>query len=145
MGGGLVIIEPTTVLRDWLRTALDSDAIWAGGWPRGVPLPGIEMHPLLSTLNGPVTAWSFQFDSFAATQPEASGMSARLATHLIRTPPRTLIGANSAGSVLYGGAIESSVSISPKPPDSEDPGTYGSSLLIDLTTIAVPADTLGAD
>lgn len=137
MGGGLVIIEPTTLLRDWLRTAFDPQ-IWAGGWPEGQPLPGTIMRPITSTLSGPVTSWSLQFDSYATTQPVASAMSARLATVLLRTPPRTLIGSNDLGQVLYGGAIEASVSISPTPPDSEDPGTFGSSLAIDLSTTAVP-------
>lgn len=137
MGGGLVIIEPTTILRDWLRTAFDPQ-LWAGGWPEGQPLPGTIMRPITSTLSGPVTTWSLQFDSYAATQPVASAMSPRLATLLLRTPPRTLIGGNADGQVLYGGAIESSVAISPTPPDSDDPDTYGSSLLIDLSTTAVP-------
>lgn len=144
MGGGLVIVEPTTMLRDWLRASWDPQ-LWAGGWPDTADLPGTVMHPITSTLNGAITTWSWQFDSFhggarhdGLGQPGASATSARLATHLLRTPPRTVIGANADVAVLFGGAIESSVSIAPKPPDLDDPDVFGATLLIDLTTISVP-------
>jgi hypothetical protein len=136
MGSGLVLVEPTTIIRDWLRDLSDSQ-VWAGGWPQGADLPGTVMHPISSTVNGMVTSWSFQFDSFADNQPFASEASSGLATLLLQTPSRTLLGSTPSAEVLYGGAIESSVSMFPTPPDSGDPGTYGSTLLIDLLTIAV--------
>jgi hypothetical protein len=137
MSHGLTIIEPTTILRDWLRTEFD-EAFWAGGWPQGVELPGTIIHPVGSTLDIAITRWSLQLDSFATTQPAASARSAALATLLVSTPTRTELGATDDVTVLYGGAVEDTVSIFPKDPDSEDPGTYGSTLLLDLLTIAVP-------
>lgn len=142
MGDGLVIIEPTTVLRDWTRGALDLDEIWAGGWPQtSAADTGIVLEVINSTLRAPVTTWSLQWDCYAPTQPVASALAARLATLLVRTPTRELIGTTPDGSVLYGGTIEGSVSLFPVPPDDGDPDVYRHTLLCDLLTIAVPTPT----
>jgi hypothetical protein len=141
MGGGLVIIEPTTILRDWARTALALPELWAGGWPQtSTATIGVVLELVTSTVDGPVTTWTTQWDAYATTagggQPAASALVARLATLLLRTPPRTLLGSSAVGQVLYGGAVDTTVAISPV--DSDEPDVYRSQLLCDLLTIAIP-------
>lgn len=141
MGGGLVIIDPTTVLRDWVRVLLDLPEVWAGGWPQNSTAEsGIVLEMISSTTSNAITTWSTQWDCHVSKgeggQPGASALAAHLATHLVRTPPRTTIGTSGGGEVLFGGAVEESVSIFPV--DDDTPDSYRATLLVDILTIAVP-------
>lgn len=138
MGAGLVIIEPSTILRDWARTALTLPDLWAGGWPQtSTATTGIVLTVIDSTQNGAITTWSTQWSCWAPTQPEASALASRLATLLLRTPPTMLIGSNTVGSVLYRGAIEGTTRVVPVADD--EPDAYRADVYADLLTIAVPA------
>lgn len=136
--GGLVIVDPTTLLRDWLRTGLSRPNLWAGGWPDGADLPGTVMHQITSSLAGLTTTWGYQFDHWATTQPAASQAAGETLQFLARTSPRTVVGESDTGRVLFGGLIESTVSTSVRPPTSDDPDAYGHTLNCSILTIAVP-------
>lgn len=141
MGGGLVIIEPTTIWRDWARTAIDLPEVWAGGWPQGnTATTGVVLEVIDSTLAGAITTWSTQWDAYATKtaggQPAAAALAARLATTLARTIPRTVLGTVDAGQVLYGGLDEGSLSLFPV--DEDKPDLFRHTLLVDLLTISVP-------
>lgn len=140
--GGLIIVDPATPLRDWMRTALDQPNVWLLGWPSGNHDDiGIVMHQITSTLNGPVTTWSWQIDHYAATAPVASAMATRTLTLLAETAPRTLIGSTDDGQVLYGGLIESTASLSPIPVDPANPDLYGHRLDAAIATTTIPNPT----
>lgn len=139
---GLAIVEPSTMLRDWARTALSLDTIWAGGWAQSSQAAtGIVLTLVGSTLDGPVSTWSTQWDAHTDStnggQPAASALISRLATALVRLPPRTVLGTTDDDVVvLYGGAVEGTVNIFPEPTD--EPNWYRQMLTIDVVTIAVP-------
>jgi hypothetical protein len=139
--GGLILIEPTTVLRDWMRTGLERPNLWAGGWPStaAAETTGTVLHTIGSTLRGLVTTWSLQIDHWAHKDaPLAAVMCANTLAFLATTTPRTPIGATPAGTVLFGGLIEATASMAPRQPTSDDPDMYGHTLLCDVLTIAVP-------
>lgn len=139
MGTGLIVIEPTTVIRDWLRTALERPRLWAGGWPQNdTGDTGTILHPISSSLRGLVTTWSFQIDHWATDAPLVAVMCSNTLALLATTTPRTPIGSTPAGTVLFGGLIEGTASMAPRNPTSDDPDMYGHTLLCDVLTIAVP-------
>jgi hypothetical protein len=142
MGTGLIVIEPTTVLRDWLRDGLERPRLWAGGWPQDDNGDtGTIIHPIGMTLRGLVTTWSLQIDHWATSAPLVATMCANTLAFLATTTPRTEIGETPAGAVLFGGLIEGTASMAPRQPTSDDPDMYGHTLLCDVLTIAVPTPT----
>lgn len=142
----LLVVEPTTLIRDWLRTELERPNLWAGGWPATSDAEtGTVLHPIASAMEGPVTTWSYQIDHWAhrdaGAAPTAAAMAGATVTFLATTPYPTEIGATPDAHVHYGGLVEGSVSMFPAPPAPDDPDMYGHTLLCDLVTITTPRPT----
>ncbi|HEY1119886.1 MAG TPA: hypothetical protein VGE43_19380 [Acidimicrobiales bacterium] len=72
--------EPTTALRDWLRTILDDD-VWAGGLPRGATT-GIVLTRVGGPIVAPIDDGLYQLDCWATTAPAAAALASRVVTAL---------------------------------------------------------------
>lgn len=102
----LVWAEPTTALRDWLRT---EDAItdlvdgrtYANGLPDNVPLPALVITRLGGGPSLPIDIGLYQFDCWASTGSGAQALVNALVQLLYSTPSGT-----PAGSVTFGGAAD---------------------------------------
>lgn len=134
------IIEPTTVLRDWLRTqGITGTNVWAGGLasPDSPDLPALVVTRAGGQLRVPLDLPAFQFDCWAATASEAATIAGSLVTLLLQTRPRTVLGTVDAYEIRWGGVIEETITILPTP--ITDPRYHRYIVTAQITTIAVPA------
>ena len=74
------IVEPTTALRDWLRTEALAcgEAVYAGGLPQAVTLPALVITAVGGTVAEPVLEGTYQFDAWADTGPAAAALAGDL-------------------------------------------------------------------
>lgn len=84
-----VFTEATTVLRDWLRTLLDTADLWAGGMPRNAT-DGIVVTRIGGDFVSPLDQGLYQFDCWATTAPAAAALASGLVTALDAAPPQTI-------------------------------------------------------
>ena len=65
------IVEPTTALRDWLRTQALAcgEAVYAGGLPRPSPSPAVAVTAVGGTVAEPVLEGTYQFGALGRHRP----------------------------------------------------------------------------
>ena len=71
------VVEPTTALRDWLRTkGLSCGArVYAAGLPQAVTLPATVVTAVGGAVVEPVLEGQYQFDAWADTGPAAAALA----------------------------------------------------------------------
>lgn len=90
MSGLVVITDPLTALRDWLRT-LDvagqvGTRVYAGGLKSGAAMPAITCHRVPGGgIDTPTESVALQFDCDADDAPTAAQVAAALQTILVTT------------------------------------------------------------
>jgi hypothetical protein len=135
MTESVTLVEPTTPLRDWLRTqTLTSGArIYCDGPPKGVTLPAV----VLTRIGGPVQMVMdlglYQFDCYGETMPDAKSAGYELATLLSSTFEQQL-SASPDGCRMAGGSIASMNPIQ----DPDNPAVYRFVVTAQITTIHIP-------
>lgn len=87
MPPAVTIVEPTTALRDWLRTQslTVGQRIYAGGLPKGVALPAIHFQRIGGGTDEQVDQGLYQFDCKAAKASDAAEVASELASLLLST------------------------------------------------------------
>ncbi len=120
------IIEPTTAIRDWLRTkptitaavgvdSTDRVAVYAGGLPGAPTYPAVVVTRVGGGLNPPLDLGLYQFDCWAATATAAANLAGVLCSLLESTGPTTLDTITIAGANVNTAAAD---------PDLDNPNTH---------------------
>lgn len=133
----VTFVEPTTALRDWLRTVATVTAIastrgYAGGLPKGATLPAYTLTRVGGGLDGPVDVGTWRFDCWAATQPAADQLAAVLISHLASQGPQNI---GTAGVRFRGASITSLLPV----PDPDNPDLYRTTFTAQVVTTTAPA------
>ncbi len=123
------IVEPTTALRDWLRTkGLDcGEAVYAGGLPQAVTLPALVVTAVGGAVVEPVLEGVYQFDAWADTGPAAAALAADLISLLVSTPPTVI----ATGVRFLGATCQAPIAT----PDPSDPDVYRYTVTAQVVTI----------
>lgn len=123
------IVEPTTALRDWLRTEALAcgEAVYAGGLPQAVTLPAVAVTAVGGTVVEPVLEGTYQFGAWADTGPAAAALAGELISLLVSTPPTVI-----ASGVRFAGATCQAPIASPDP---SDPDVYRYVVTAQVVTI----------
>jgi hypothetical protein len=129
VGETFTFTEPTTVLRDWMRTltAITVD-VWAGGIPSG-ETEGV----VLTRIGGNIDVTDdgiYQLDCWATTAPRAAVIAGQVVTALVAEPPQTM-----AATVAFCGV--GSVSALPLF-DPSAPDRYRIAVTAEITTKTIP-------
>lgn len=129
-------VEPTTVLRDWLRTVtavtdVVSTRVYAGGLPADATLPAIVVTRIAGGLDGAVDLGVYDFDCWGSTHPAAATVANALVGVLA-----TLSGTQPLSSTVRatGGTVQA---VLPQP-DLDDPTLYRIVVTAQVTTIHTP-------
>lgn len=98
--------DPTTALRDWLRsasaiTSLVAQRVWANGLPNDPALPAVVVTRIGGGPSLPLDVGTYQIDCWAPTGSGAVALVNALIRLLYSTPSGTAL-----GSLTYGGAVE---------------------------------------
>lgn len=123
------IVEPSTALRDWLRTQslACGEAVYAAGLPQSVDLPAVVVTAVGGTVNEPVLEGVYQFDAWATTGPAAAALAGELVSLLVSTPSTDI-----GGGVRYLGATCQAPIATPDP---SDPDVYRYVVTAQVVTI----------
>lgn len=107
--------EPTTALRDWMRTLGLSEQVYAGGLPAGATT-GIVITRIGGSVLGPIDDGLYQLDCWATEAKLAAALAGEVVTALAAEGPQTI--APTAGVAFCGLGAVSAVSVSdPAAPD----------------------------
>lgn len=126
------IVEPTTLIRDWLRTltlSVDQN-VWAGGRPVGDPL-GIVLY---SVGGGPVdyqVDGIYQFDCLAANAKAAAALASELASALLSAALPAALSTTTRLEGFYG--------VQMLPDNDPDPDLARHIVTAQATTITTPS------
>lgn len=123
------IVEPTTAIRDWLRTqGLSCDeAVYAGGLPQAVTLPALTVTAVGGAVVEPVLEGQYQFDAWADTGPAAAALAAELISLLVSTAPTVI----ATGVRFLGATCQAPIAN----PDPSDPDVYRYIVTAQVVTI----------
>lgn len=124
----VTVTEPTTSLRDWLRThadivaALPTDGagkrtVYAGGLPATPSLPAVVLNRIGGDVDDlGVDSGLYQFDCWADTASAAGTVAGVIQSLLLNTTTTTI----ASGLSVDGASIESSIYF----PDPDSPDTH---------------------
>lgn len=126
-----VFTEPTTALRDWLRTLLSRADVYAGGLPAST-VEGIVITRIGGPWLSPIDDGLYQFDCWDTTAPAAAASASALITAL-DAASQTVIDAETGLRFCGTGAV-SALSLS----DPSAPDRYRSAVTAELVTKTVP-------
>lgn len=123
------VIEPTTAIRDWLRTKslACGEAVYAAGLPQAVTLPALVVTAVGGSVVEPVLEGVYQFDAWATTGPAAATLAGQLISLLVSTPSTDI-----GGGVRYLGATCQAPIATPDP---SDPDVYRYVVTAQVVTI----------
>lgn len=121
------IVDPSTSLRDWLRTAGTDVAarVYLDGFPKAVTLPAAVLSRIGGPIASPLDIGLWALEVRGATQPETKTAAYELVTFLESAAPETLDDCRFCGATT---ASLNTVS------DPDDPTVYRMTATVQITT-----------